>query len=78
MDQPFEWIGGDAGVGVLLSDSMLCQRTYGYGYDPGIRWAEYGEESNMSGFYGLALQPKPAACTFSPCSWKICIASRAT
>lgn len=55
MDQPYEWLGDDACVGVMVSDTMLYQRTYGYGYNPGIRFAEYGEESNASGFYGLSL-----------------------
>ena len=55
MDQPFEWLGDDACVGILLSDTMLYQRTYGHGYDPGIPYAEFGQESNASGFFGMAL-----------------------
>ncbi|MBQ8954891.1 MAG: hypothetical protein IJ048_12335 [Clostridia bacterium] len=55
MDQPYEWLGDEACVGVMVSDTMLYQRTYGYGYDPGIRFAEFGEESNASSFYGLSL-----------------------
>jgi len=55
MDQPHEWLGGDSSAGVIISDTMMYQRTYGYGYNPGIKYAEFGEESNLSGFYGLAL-----------------------
>lgn len=66
MDQPFEWIGGDDCAGVLLSDTMLYQRTYGYGYNPGTPYAEYGEESNLSGFYGLALPPQAMGMNIRP------------
>lgn len=69
MDQPFTWLGEDTVVGILLSDTMLYQRTYGdfaqnrkedvsfHGkdYNPGIPYAEYGQESNASGFFGMAL-----------------------
>ena len=69
MDQPFAWLGEDTVVGILLSDTMLYQRTYGdfaknrgedisfHGrdYNPGIPYAEYGQESNASGFFGMAL-----------------------
>lgn len=67
MEQPFQWLGDDACVGIMLSDTMLYQRTYGDQarhapreyqekvYNPGIPYAEFGHESNISSFFGMAL-----------------------
>ncbi|MBR6498565.1 MAG: hypothetical protein IKT23_02630, partial [Clostridia bacterium] len=55
MDQPYEWIGGCEGVGVLIADSCLFQRLCPSGPETGNKYAEKGKEHLFSGFYGLAL-----------------------
>ncbi len=56
MDQPYEWIGGSAGVGVLIADSCMYQRNYKHGVELKTSpYAETGEEGNFSPFYGLTL-----------------------
>lgn len=56
MDQPYEWIGGDQGVGVLIADSCMYQRNYEFGVELQTSpYPEKGQEGNFSPFYGLAL-----------------------
>ena len=55
MDQPYEWIGGDAGAGVLIADSCLYQRCCPSGPELKNIYAERGKEHLFSGFFGLAM-----------------------
>ncbi len=55
MEQPYEWIGGDTGVGVLIADSCMFQRNHPAGLALTNPYAERGHEFNFSGFFGLAM-----------------------
>lgn len=56
MNQPYEWIGGDQGVGVFIADSCMYQRNYEHGVElTSNPYPEKGEEGNFSPFYGLTL-----------------------
>lgn len=55
MDQPYEWIGGNSGAGVLIADSCLFQRMTPAGPETQHIYAERGKEHLFSGFFGLAM-----------------------
>lgn len=57
MDQPYEWIGGDAGIGILVADSCMYQRMYPDAYTIPQENRERGYEPEFSSFFGLALPP---------------------
>ncbi len=55
MDQPYEWLGSDTGVGVLIADSCMFQRNHPAGLELTSPYAERGHEFNFSGFFGLTM-----------------------